>query len=122
MQYLVSEEAKEDAADIQGENKSLGQSNTRTTRKSLLALSASRSMIGKSKLDVTQESSSDCFADVDDSEEEVDDDHKKAVVNWDDEPGSKKKSHTSDGPKTITVKHYLVNLESISYINRIKYI
>jgi hypothetical protein len=43
-------------------------------------------------------------------------------VQWDAEPGSKRKSNTTDGPKNITVKHYLVNLESISYINRIKYI
>ena len=39
MQYLVSEEAQEELAEIQSENQSLGQAQTRTTRKSLMALS-----------------------------------------------------------------------------------
>jgi len=39
MQYLVSEEAQEELASIESEQQGLGQSNTRTTRKSLLALS-----------------------------------------------------------------------------------
>jgi len=75
--------------------------------------------MSKSKVDF-QESSSDCFGDI--GEEDEDDDYHEDEVQWDAEPGSKRKSKTSGGPKNITVKHYLVNLESISYINRIKYI
>ena len=64
-------------------------------------------------------SSSECFGDLQDEEA---DDYLEPAVQWDAEPGSKSESKAADGPKNITVKHYLVNLESISYINRIKYI
>jgi len=67
MQYLVSEEAQEEQASIESEQQSLGQSNTRTTRKSLMALSMRSSVmldLKKNKTHDYEDSSSDCFGDL----------------------------------------------------------